>query len=51
MLVRRVLYVLAGGNMSTIDKLLVRRRSCLRIEKAFLATVAIIAASVVQLAW
>ena len=51
MLVRHVLNGYAGANMSTIDRLLLRRRSCLRIEKAFLATVAIIAASVVQLAW
>ena len=37
--------------MSTIDRLLVRHRLSLRIEKAFLATVAIIASSVAQLAF
>jgi hypothetical protein len=37
--------------MPIIDRLLARRRSSLRIEKAFIATVAIIAASVAQLAF
>jgi len=37
--------------MSTYKRLLVRHRSALRIEKAFLASVAIIAASVAQLAF
>ena len=50
-MVRHVLDGFAGAIMSTIDRLLVRHRLSLRIEKAFLATVTIIAASVAQLAF
>jgi hypothetical protein len=48
-LVRRVLYGPAEANMSTYDRLVRRHRSALRIEKAFVVTIAIIASATMQI--